>query len=453
MQGYYVATFPGDSDAEAACHADRRYVIAACQDFKGDLAGGCCKAETASADRGRFLICGGRRAALVAVTTLGAAGVFSVAAAFTGSVPSRNESISFVDAATVAAEAPSLGAAVCVLGQLSRLEIQSKLQNIIEPLASITNVDVFLSLESGNDGVFNNRQTINKSGASCSSSEMDENGARAAFAPYFRDGVFGPHVTENVNLTRWPMLYLSNKHASANGSADSDNARRDHISNVLGQMRHLRDCAELIKQSEDSAGGQYDIVVKVRDNTIALRPVVPEKLMSITEVTLKHCQWWGGVNDKVMALPRRYLEKTMGAVYPAMHATNYAEDPESEDPHLPLLHVNLSKDTEQIMMWTLIGNKVPYRERAFEIGDPDGEDYLPFVDGRCSPSEKPGGEGRWCIVSHCKDCWPSQPWTLNVTCAQRLPHEYWKLKARNVSVTLTVGDPDPTEECFNGIYR
>jgi len=313
---------------------------------------------------------------------------------------------------------------------------------------------VFLCLEGGGDGVFNNPQTVSNSSVTCGSSDMDENRARAAFAPYFTDGLFGPHVTENVTLEKWPLLYLSVNHASDNGSAVSDNERRDHINNVLGQARHLRDCAELIKKNEDSAGGRYDMVVKVRDNTIALRPVVPEKLMSITEVNLKHCQGWGGVNDKVMALPRRYLEKTLGAVYPTMLLVMHHEEP------LPPMIYNMknrSVNTEQVLMWTLIGNQVPYHERGFEIGDTDGDDYLPFVDGRCYPSEEPGGKGRWCIVSHCKDCWPSQPWTLNVTCAlklnisvEKVPPEY---RDNHTIAGMTLGDPDSTEECFNGMYR
>jgi len=48
--------------------------------------------------------------------------------------------------------------------------------------------------------------------------------------------------------------------------------------------------------------------------------VAPDKLVSIREVTLKHCSWWGGVHDKVMALPRKYLEKSLGATYASMLA-------------------------------------------------------------------------------------------------------------------------------------
>ncbi|CAK0865931.1 unnamed protein product [Prorocentrum cordatum] len=174
--------------------------------------------------------------------------------------------------------------------------------------------------------------------------------------------------------------------------------------------------------------------------------------MSITEVTIKHCQWWGGVNDKVMALPRMYLEKSIGAVYPAMQAV--MQDAEPLSAMLALIG-DRSENTEQVVMWTLIGNRVPFRERGFEMGDSDGDDYLPFVDGRCYPSEVPGGQGRWCVVSHCKDCWPSQPWTLNVTCAVTSKGEKPPEAYRDAGVTdaTELSDPDPAQECFYGIYR
>jgi len=117
---------------------------------------------------------------------------------------------------------------------------------------------------------------------------------------------------------------------------------------------------------------------------------------------------------------------------------------------------NLSANTEQVVMHTLIGNEVPYRELAFPpvIGYPEGDDYLPFVDGRCYPSKEPGGEGRWCVVSHCKDCWPSMPWTYNVTCevsvtGQKVPPNGTSKGAYEQRVT----DPDPERKCPWGISR
>jgi len=425
---------------EAAVPPCQQHLVSGGGHVRGDLAGGGCKAE----GRGFFFFSGQRAASLVAVAILGVAAVISVVATYRRSASLTDSSL---DNLNVSRGDSSLGAAVCILGQLSRLEIESKMQNIIQPLSNHTKVDVFLSLETGDHGFFFNPVTADVAGTQCRGSDLDVDGVKEAFAPYFRDGVFEPHVdvnfSQNVTLERWPLLYKS-KHPGENASHYAK--RRAIISNDFNQMRHLKDCAELIHRSEESAGGKYDVVVKVRDNTIALRPVVPEKLVSIREVTLKHCDSWDGVNDKVMALPRKFLEKSLGAIYPSMLAV-MNDDPLDDT----LLQLSRSRNTEQIVMFTLVGNEVPFRKRAFEIGDRDGDDYLPFVDGRCFPSKEPGGDGRWCIVSHCKDCWPSVPWTYNVTCEVAVTGlevpGVGSTPPKGAPVEQTLADPDPERKC------
>merc|ERR1711920_1094155 len=289
------------------------------------------------------------------------------------------------------------------------------------------------------------------SGTRCRDSELEVDGVKEAFAPYFKDGVFGPPLgedfSESVTLQRWPELY---KYKYPEETASDRASRSAIIASDFGQMRHQKVCAELIQKSEESAGGKkYDVVVKVRDDTIALRPVAPEKLVSVREVTLKQCQWWGGVNDKVMALPREYLESSLGAIYPSMLAVM------NDDPlDYRLRPLSNSRNTEQLVMFTLLKNNVPFRQRAFEIGDRDGDDYLPFVDGRCSPSKEPGGEGRWCVLSHCKDCWPRMPWTYDVTCevavtGLEVPLANSSSRGDSMSFEQTLADPDPERECLN----
>ncbi|CAK0884417.1 unnamed protein product [Prorocentrum cordatum] len=420
MTGKSIVSHSRDGDAEVVVPFYRHQLVCAGGHVEDDLAAAHCR----------------RVGNLFAVAVLGVAVVLSVVAALS-LIPRPINPLH-----TQSASNSSLGAALCIVGQLSRLEIESKSRNIIEPLSKFTKVDVFLSLEIGGDGHFFNAATSDVE-VTCRGSELDADGVRAAFAPYFRDGVFENHSGVNVNLKRWPHLY-KDLHSM------SEDSRRSTISNNFGQMRHLNDCADLIKKSEESSGGKlYDIVVKVRDDTIALRPVVPQKLLSIREVTLKHCSWWGGVNDKVMALPREYLEKSLGTIYHSMLAVN-------NNDHLDLFLLRLaeSKNTEQIVLFTLTGNKIPFRERTFEAGDRDGDDYLPFVDGRCYASGTPGGEGRWCIVSHCKDCWPSMPWTYNVSCELAVTGlEAPVTSGPSATLEQTLADPDPERACKSPGYR
>ncbi|CAK0832831.1 unnamed protein product [Prorocentrum cordatum] len=306
----------------------------------------------------------------------------------------------------------------------------------------------------GDHGVFNNPLTADVDGTQCRDSTLGVDGVKWAFAPYFRDAVFGPHVDENITLSRWPSLYTAQHLLYDCKTANDCPKRRTHIANVVSQMRHQKECVELIHKREKATGSRYDIVVKVRDNTIALRPVVPEKLFSIREVVLKHCNWWGGVHDKVMALPREYLESSLGATYPSMLGVM------NDDPPNPKYHqMTRAENTEQVVLFTLTANRVPFRQMEFEIGDRAGADYLPFVDGRCYPSADPGGEARWCIVSHCKDCWPSAPWTYDATCeiavtGQEVPPPGGTVANReNASFEQTLAVPDPERECLKPIYR
>jgi hypothetical protein len=314
----------------------------------------------------------------------------------------------------------SLGVAVCITGQVSRLEVASKVRNILEPLAAATNVDVFLSLASGGS-VFNNPQTDPSDDGKyvCQSSLRSDESVRAAFAPYFQDSKIEPHhaqdEVETVVLDRWPYMY---KWKHTGDDAHSNASRARHVHNVMSQMRHQKECAELIESYEGRAGGTYDVVLKVRDNSIAVRPVVPEKLLSVTTVTLKHCTYWWGFQDKVMVLPRRLLSKSLGSMYPTMLAVMNSD---KLDERLEL--VSGSIDTEQVVKNVLTINGVFPDQKEFEYPDaiahvptPDGGDYLPFVDGRCEPAGKSGGEDSWCVVSTCKDCWPKTPWAWNVSC-------------------------------------
>jgi len=413
-------------DIEAATSSEEEHAFFTLQSDK-DCARGCCDAQMEPFARQRKQHCGRRTAAILAATMLGIAGTIVALSGRTkgGAVFST----------PVSGAVSSLGVAVCVLGQLTRLEIDSKIRNIAEPIANFTNVDVFLSLEIGR-AVYNNKET-DTAGEECSSASISVEEVKEAFAPYFRDGRFEAHMDENVALDRWPLLYKY-KHPGENYSDYS--ARAKHISNVVSQMRHQKDCVELIQQHEESTGGRYDVVLKVRDNTLALRPVVPEKLLNITDVNFKHCEWWGGLQDKVMLLPRRYLEKTLGDTYPSMLAV-------MNDPVLEQRLENMSlesENTEQVLKSVIVANGVPYRQREFkkkETNSSDGSDYLPFVDGRCHPGGASGSEDRWCVVSHCKDCYPRAPWAFNATCS---------VDMYTGKITRTV---NPTEKCTHGIYR
>jgi hypothetical protein len=308
-----------------------------------------------------------------------------------------------------------LGVALCILGEMARLEIDSKVNNIVKPIAAKTKLDVFLSLEVGN-AVYNNRETDIASRhreraptaptPTCGNGHLNKHAVERAFAPHFRDGQFDEHRNETVNTKRWPNLYNGRRYVK-------HLPQNEHISNILGQMRHQKACVRMILKSENLLSGRYGYVLKVRDNTLAVRPVIPENIFTIKVPAVKSCAGWGGLNDKVIAMPRKFLDKTLARTYDYMRRIN---DRPEVDPFLANMS-QYSENTEQIFYWTLRLNKVPYRKVTAYAK------VLPFVDGRCQRASELGRKDRWCVVSNCKDCRPERPWKLGITCTAGLDGE------------------------------
>ena len=152
----------------------------------------------------------------------------------------------------------------------------------------------------------------------------------------------------------------------------------------------------------------YDVILKMRDNTVAVSPFVLSARHAAGPARTKRCVEWGGYNDKAMVLPRRFMD---GA---------------------------LRGPSEDFFLTKGIGRGIPNSERLLRaVFDRNGvrvlrvtADELPLVDGRCSPYG-------WCLVEEGKDCRPSQ-WslparpceTLNMSASQRHLYEHERFKPR-----------------------
>jgi hypothetical protein len=167
----------------------------------------------------------------------------------------------------------------------------------------------------------------------------------------------------------------------------------------------------MIRGYEGTMGDKYEFVLRVRDDSLALRVINPSSFLSIQVPIVKACSGWGGLYDKVMALPRSYLERSLGSPYKYMKSVN-------EDLVLNRSLANLSQlpyNTEQILWEALRIDKVPV-ERLHRFSN-----SLPFMDGRCQVHKGyvrgwPWKGDRWCIVDSCKDCQPDLPWNFDIKC-------------------------------------
>lgn len=172
--------------------------------------------------------------------------------------------------------------------------------------------------------------------------------------------------------------------------------------------RPVARCAQLISAHELKSRAFYDVIVKMRDNTLVVSPFVPTaKHLAITtwwaaagtapRVLAKRCVQYGDTSDKVMVIPRQHMESALRAP--------------SEDTFAVQGVRKGIRNAEGLMKWLLKRNDLEAVRALPEA--------LPFVDGRCSPFG-------WCLVELQKDCrpatwsYPTKPCEeFNATAAQR----------------------------------
>ena len=284
-----------------------------------------------------------------------------------------------------------LRVAVCIAGQLSRLEIHSKVENVLKPTeaTSPAALDVFLALEVGKT-LYSNLDfgaILAQQHASCGASALTTESATAQLSPWLAAARFSNHTTRAIDLSQW-RRYRKDRPTVE---------RTTRLQHHLSQFAHMRTCAQLIEAQEVKHSWHYDVVLKMRDNTIAVSPFVVTNRHAAGRTRTKRCVEWGGYNDKAMIVPRRYMDGALRAP--------------SED-------FFLARD---------IGRGIPNSERLLRaVLDRNGvlvsrvePEDLPLVDGRCSPFG-------WCLVEQGKDCRP-QRWSypckpceeLNATATQR----------------------------------
>lgn len=295
------------------------------------------------------------------------------------------------DASGGAAAATGLRIAVCIAGQLSRLEIASKVENILKPTAATqpATLHVFLAMEVGKT-IYSNldfgailAQQHNK----CGGSQMTEQAARAQLAPWLADARFSEHTTRTIDLSSWKRYRRDRP----------DTERVTRLQHHLSQFAHMRTCAQLIEAREVSSRAHYDVVLKLRDNTLAVSPFVIRREHAAGLARTKRCVEWGGYNDKAMIVPRRFMSGALRA------------------------------PSEDFFLVRHLGRGIPNSERLLRsVFERNGvqvsritPEELPLVDARCSPFG-------WCLVEENKDCRPAR-WSwpakvcehLNATDKQR----------------------------------
>ncbi|KOO23429.1 hypothetical protein Ctob_011092, partial [Chrysochromulina tobinii] len=280
-----------------------------------------------------------------------------------------------------------------------RLELDSKIENVLQPtwkaLAPHSTLRVFLALETG-ACVHSNLDCgaiLSHSENDACRTELTSDEIRERLHPWFGAARYVNHTTRDISLKAWPFYRQDRK---------TSEERSTRLQHHLSQFAHMRTCAQLIEESEVAQGRHYDMILKMRDNTIAVSPFALGARVPTWPQT-KDCGKfnWRGYQDKVMLVPRRHTDAAMRA-------------PAEEF----FLHVGLGRtrgpwgagirNSEQLL-------KAVLDKRGVRVQQLDAQ-QMPLIDGRCSGR---GGEASgqrrksYCLVEENKDCRPAT-WTRDV---------------------------------------
>jgi len=273
--------------------------------------------------------------------------------------------------------------AVCVMGQLSRLETKSKIENLFQSELNIFHrTDVFVVMEVGQD-FYGNTGTIHNSDAVCHEDYREPAEVEAMFSPFYRAGLFikpsAPQVEPVVE--NWPNITRDKQ------KKDLYRELRAHFN----RWTHLAQCGDLIHEQEKLLGCPYTAVAKIRDNGIVTKPM--GLAVRGDRVEVKACASWGGVNDKFFKAARRWsAELFNGPLEMALKVNKgirWAQD-----------LVRPGRNDETFLKDVLDYYHVP-------ITKVQNNGRITVVDGRCAGVD--GGDGahrEWCLVQAWKDCRP-----------------------------------------------
>jgi len=261
--------------------------------------------------------------------------------------------------------------AVCITGQLSRLELASKKENVIVP----HNADVFMVLDDGDVIVSDN------SFPGLTSSNLTEDSINGVLGDMLKQSVISKAVDVESHIKRFTKF----RHASP--------SRGTNLLHFMKQAAHNAQCADLIERFERSSGTRYQTILSIRDNTLVMDKFrVPADGASffLPNVHVKSCCGWKGLNDKVLVVPRALLH-AMKVVWNGLRSVNAGEAFVSEP-------MSLAENAEQFLQRSFESAGISYVKQPADV--------LPFVDGRLQMNSF--GIPHWCKVPPFKDCHPSR---------------------------------------------
>jgi len=325
--------------------------------------------------------------------------------------------------------------AIVVTGQISRLELRSKAVNLIRPTeASGTWIEMVMVLQQqkptfahtpmavkGNDSVAKNVPLLRR--AHAIKIERDGNRGHPP-APDCASELYrtNPKTPDDV-MREMQSLQLTGtaEFPTEQPWEEMEQAIKNYLTignrtaiipvstwgwNITGLRATQVACifnfhrlGQLVQQRELDRGTMFDVIVRLRDDTIVVLPyIVPVPPLLENGVPFcftKRCQSWGGINDKTFVCARRYMHPMLMSL--------------KEDVLWHRGHPFGSIHNELLTQSVAENYGVPFRA----IGDESGVGTLPFVSSRppcfCNDNATVGAAAaRWCLVGQSLDCRPPE---------------------------------------------
>ena len=213
----------------------------------------------------------------------------------------------------------TLRIAFCITGQLARLEILSKLKNVILPNVNLGHTThLFLLLD---DQVDNVKQTFWKFDYSKSlygrytaqklKSFIDKKVVTfnhhhnkvktwVRLEPPSRE-YFETFYNESVPVT-------DKKISRHDGSKNNYESAESRFQNNMRWMAGLRECAKWVQEKELELGLFYDVVVRLRDDSFAMGSWTFDSRIYLNNLVSLDLGSWRGINDHNFAIDRKWID-------------------------------------------------------------------------------------------------------------------------------------------------
>lgn len=188
---------------------------------------------------------------------------------------------------------------VCITGQLSRLELDGKIDNLFEPLHDTHDIDVAFVLSAGKVIFVAKRSDKIFSGAVPSFNTMKEIRARIPRK-------FGMIRTLQIEQPPSPIM-VSGYVDSLDKSSLNRTLREERSRSHIRQWYVNEKCLGIMDRFETIVKTRYNVVMRIREDLFFARPVdIGYVLENVWRQVLlvQRCDSWGGMNDKLVIFHR-----------------------------------------------------------------------------------------------------------------------------------------------------